>query len=82
MNGALKHDVKLFNGLAVSSYGEQLAAIRRELVDNDTGIGLDGRAAELVAAILAADGELYTDGECLDLIGLAIDVWRSVNGIG
>ena len=45
----------------------------------DSGEGLDGRAAELVAAMLNLPGEDYTDGECLDLVGFVIDQWRAMD---
>ena len=45
----------------------------------DSGEGLDGRAAELVAAMLNLPGEDYTDGECLDLVGYVIDQWRAMD---
>ena len=44
----------------------------------DSGEGLDGRALEMAADIIGIDGELYTDGECLDLLGLLVDIWRSI----
>ena len=45
----------------------------------DSGEGLDGRAAELVAVMLNLPGEDYTDGECLDLVGFVIDQWRAMD---
>ena len=45
----------------------------------DSGEGLDGRAAELVAAMLNLPGEDYTDGECLDLVGFVVDQWRELD---
>jgi hypothetical protein len=45
----------------------------------DSGEGLDGRAAELVALMLNLPGEDYTDGECLDLVGFVIDQWRAMD---
>lgn len=45
----------------------------------DSGEGLDGRAAELVAVMFNLPGEDYTDGECLDLVGFVIDQWRAMD---
>ena len=45
----------------------------------DSGEGLDGRAAEMVALMLNLPGEDYTDGECLDLVGFVIDRWRELD---
>ena len=45
----------------------------------DSGEGLDGRAAEMVALMLNLPGEDYTDGECLDVVGFVIDRWRELD---
>lgn len=83
MNRA-ERDIKLFADLARASTMTQRQRINEELVANDTGdtlagVGVDGRALELVSAILNADGELYTDGECLDIIGRIVDAWRATD---
>ena len=78
MNGA-QYDVELFTEIANASSSGQLLRIESELANNETGIGLDGRALELVSAVIDADGELYTDGECLDMIGRIVDIWRATN---
>jgi hypothetical protein len=44
----------------------------------DSGEGLDGRALELVKVMHDLPGENFTDGECLDLIGIVIDAWRAI----
>jgi len=44
----------------------------------DSGDGLDGRALELVKVMHDLPGENFTDGECLDLIGIVIDAWRAI----
>jgi len=44
----------------------------------DSGDGLDGRALELVMVMHNLPGENFTDGECLDLIGIVIDTWRAI----
>jgi len=77
MNGA-ERDTELFTEIATASSSGQTLRIESELIKNETGTGLDGRALELVSAILNADGELYTDGECLDVIGRIVDVWRGI----
>lgn len=78
MNGA-EQDARLFVELANASTATQRERIAAELVRDDTDSGLDGRALELVSAILDADGELYTDGECLDVIGRIVDIWRATD---
>ena len=45
----------------------------------DDGEGLDGRALELVMVMHDLPGEEFTDGECLDLIGIVIDAWRALD---
>jgi hypothetical protein len=45
----------------------------------DSGDGLDGRALELVMVMHDLPGENFTDGECLDLIGIVIDAWRAID---
>ena len=76
MNEA-EYDTELFTEIACASSTGQRLRIEAELVNNETGIGLDGRALELVSAVMNADGELYTDGECLDIIGRIVDIWRA-----
>ena len=44
----------------------------------DDGEGLDGRALEIIQDVLNSDGGLFTDGECLDIIGRVIDIWRRI----
>jgi hypothetical protein len=44
----------------------------------DSGEGLDGRALELVMVMHDLPGENFSDGECLDLIGIVIDAWRAI----
>ena len=81
MNGA-QYDTELFAEISTASASEQRFKIGNELAAIDTGIGLDGRALELVSAVMNADGELYTDGECLDIIGRIIDIWRATDLAG
>ena len=83
MNGA-EHDTRLFVEIANAPTATQRERIAAELVRDDggdtpSGIGLDGRALELVSAVMNADGELYTDGECLDMIGRIVDIWRATD---
>ena len=53
-----------------------LAVMQRGI---DNGDGLDGRALELVIVMHDLPGENFTDGECLDLIGIVIDAWRAID---
>ena len=81
MNGA-EYDIQLFTEIANASTMTQRDRIASELSHDGngntlSGVGVDGRALELVSAILNADGDLYTDGECLDVIGRIVDIWRA-----
>jgi hypothetical protein len=49
-------------------------AVLRELLSN--GENRDGVALDVIMSLPTLDGELFTDGEILDLIGDAIDIWR------
>lgn len=49
--------------------------LRAKLANVD---GRDGLALDMVLAIADLDGEQFNDGECLELIGDLIDVWRSI----
>ena len=44
----------------------------------EDGEGLDGRALEIIQDVLNSDGGLFTDGECLDIVGRVIDIWRAI----
>ena len=44
----------------------------------DSGEGLDGRALEIIQDVLNSDGALFSDGECLDIVGRVIDIWRAI----
>lgn len=78
MNGA-EHDTRLFTEIASASSSGQRLRIGSELMRHADGDGLDGRALELVSAVINADGDLYTDGECLDMIGRIVDIWRATD---
>ena len=52
-------------------------ALLRELILDP--VADDGAALDIVLEIAGLNGELCTDGECLDLIGDLIDVWRGIN---
>jgi hypothetical protein len=55
-------------------------SVREELQKGiDDGEGLDGRALELVWVMHNLPGEKFTDGECLDLIGIVVDAWRALD---
>jgi hypothetical protein len=65
--------------LATSSSAEIRATIAELLSKaTESGEGLDGRALEIVQDVLESDGELFSDGECLDIIGRVIDMWRAI----
>lgn len=67
------------NDLAMVSSHNADALIRAELAECVNGRNLDGVALDLVLATAKANGELFTDGECLDMIGRIVDVWRATD---
>ena len=64
---------KAINGM---SRAEHRALLRELILDP---VADDGAALDIVLEIAGFDGELFTDGECLDLIGDVIDIWRGIN---
>ena len=66
------------NGKAINemSRAEHRALLRELILDP---VADDGTALDIVLEIAGLDGELFTDGECLDLIGDVIDIWRGIN---
>jgi hypothetical protein len=67
------------NDLAMVSSANADVLIRAELAECQNGDGLDGVALDLVKAMASANGELFTDGECLDMIGRIVDIWRATD---
>lgn len=67
------------NDLAMVSSDNANTLIRAELAQCFNGDGLDGVALDLVKAMTGASGELFTDGECLDMIGRIVDAWRATD---
>ena len=68
------------DALALASHEDIAAAMASAMRRGiDSGEGLDGRALEIVQDIINADGELFHDGECLDLLGLLVDQWRQLD---
>ena len=67
------------DALALASHDEitaaMVAVMRRGI---DSGEGLDGRALEIAQDVMDTDGDNFTDGECLDLLGLLVDAWRAL----
>ncbi len=68
-----------FNTMGYSSSKELKQAIKETLqkaiADGD---GKDGTALDMVIGACFADGEIYTDGECLDIVGHIIEVWNQI----
>ena len=68
-----------FNTMGFSSSKELKQAIKETLekaiADGD---GKDGIALDMVIGACFADGEIYTDGECLDIVGHIIQVWNQI----
>jgi len=42
------------------------------------GEGKDGTALDMVIGACFADGQTYTDGECLDLVAHIIQAWNEI----
>jgi hypothetical protein len=68
-----------FNTMGFSSSDFLKVAIKRTLQQaiND-GEGKDGTALDMVIGACFADGEIYTDGECLDLITHIVQAWNEI----
>ena len=67
------------DGLATASRKAIVEAITGVLSNGITnGEGLDGRALEIIQDVLNSDGGLFSDGECLDIVGRVIDIWRAI----
>lgn len=67
------------NDLAMVSSVNADTLIRAELAGCVDGRNLDGVALDLVIAMGKANGELFTEGECLDMIGRIVDIWRATD---
>ena len=67
--------LKVLRGSVTDTRAALLEELRRAL---DDGEGIDGRALEMVQAMLELPGEHFNDGECLDCSGDVIDAWRAI----
>lgn len=68
-----------FNTMGFSSSKELKQAIKETLEKAIAdGEGKDGIALDMVIGACFADGEIYTDGECLDIVGHIIQVWNKI----
>lgn len=68
-----------FNAMGFSSSKELKQAIKTALEEAIAdGEGKDGIALDMVIGACFADGEIYTDGECLDIVGHIIQVWNQI----
>jgi hypothetical protein len=68
-----------FNTMGFSSSKELKQAIKKTLEDAIAdGEGKDGIALDMVIGACFADGEIYTDGECLDLVKWVIEAWNEI----
>ena len=68
-----------FNTMGFSSSKELKQAIKETLEKAIAdGGGKDGIALDMVIGACFADGEIYTDGECLDIVGHIIQVWNQI----
>jgi len=68
-----------FNKMGNSSSQELKQEIKNTLQKAIAdGEGKDGTALDMVIGACFADGEIYTDGECLDIVGHIIQVWNQI----
>jgi hypothetical protein len=68
-----------FNTMGFSSSQELKQEIKKTLekaiADGD---GKDGTALDMVIGACFADGEIYTDGECLDIVTHIVQAWNEI----
>jgi len=68
-----------FNKMGNSSSQELKQEIKNTLQKAIAdGEGKDGTALDMVIGACFADGEIYTDGECLDLVAHIVEVWNQI----
>lgn len=69
-----------FNTMGFSSSHELKQEIKKTLekaiADGD---GKDGTALDMVIGACFADGEIYTDGECLDIVTHIVQAWNEIS---
>ena len=69
-----------FNTMGFSSSQELKQEIKKTLekaiADGD---GKDGTALDMVIGACFADGEIYTDGECLDIVTHIVQAWNEIS---
>ena len=69
----------IFNRMGTSSSQELKQEIKNTLQKAIAdGEGKDGTALDMVIGACFADGEIYTDGECLDLVAHIIQAWNEI----
>lgn len=68
-----------FNTMGFSSSYELKQEIKKTLTKAIAdGDGKDGTTLDMVIGACFADGEIYTDGECLDLVSHIIQAWNEI----
>ena len=68
-----------FNTMGYASSDLLKIAIKRTLEQAIAdGDGKDGTALDMVIGACFADGEIYTDGECLDLVTHIVQAWNEI----
>ena len=68
-----------FNTMGYSSSQELKQGIKEILQEAITnGDGKDGTALDMVIGACFADGEIYTDGECLDIVAHIVQAWNEI----
>ena len=68
-----------FNKMAYSSsqkLREDIKQTIQKAIAN--GDGKDGTALDMVIGACFADGEIYTDGECLDIVKYIVQAWDEI----
>lgn len=72
-----------FNTMGFASSHFMKVSIKLELERAIAGgEGKDGTALDMVIGACFADGQIYTDGECLDLVKYIIEVWNEIGDEG
>ena len=69
-----------FNTMGFSSSQELKQEVKKTLEKAIAeGDGKDGTALDMVIGACFADGEIYTDGECLDIVTHIVQAWNEIS---
>ena len=69
-----------FNTMGFSGSQELKQEIKKTLEQAIAdGDGKDGTALDMVIGACFANGEIYTDGECLDIVTHIVQTWNEIS---